>query len=83
MSRYMAHSSSSSKNGARGMFPCASRLCRGSLTTLVPAKSRRLGAIHRNGHRIGRATFGGTAVSGEATDGDGDENGSRELTADH
>ncbi len=31
-----------------------------------------------DGHRIGPTTFGGTAVFGEATDGDGDENSSRD-----
>ena len=30
------------------------------------------------GYRIGPRTCGGTAVIGEATDGDGDENSSRE-----
>jgi hypothetical protein len=32
----------------------------------------------RNGERIGPQTCGGTAVFGEATDGDGDENSSRD-----
>ena len=32
-----------------------------------------------DGHRIGPTTFGGTAVCGEATDGDGDENSSRDT----
>ena len=34
--------------------------------------------IERNGCRIGPPTCGGTAVIGEATDGDGDENSSRD-----
>ena len=46
-----------------------------------PPKSRGLGAIGQDGHRIGPTTFGGTAVLGEATDGDGDENSSRELSS--
>jgi hypothetical protein len=34
--------------------------------------------IQRDGYRIGPPTCGGTAVIGEATDGDGDENSSRD-----
>jgi hypothetical protein len=34
--------------------------------------------IEQNGYRIGPPTCGGTAVMGEATDGNGDENSSRE-----
>jgi hypothetical protein len=34
--------------------------------------------IEQNGCRIGPPTCGGTAVIGEATDGDGDENSSRD-----
>ena len=37
--------------------------------------------IEQNGDRIGPQTCGGTAVVGEATDGDGDENGSREQSS--
>ena len=36
--------------------------------------------IKPNGYGIGPPTCGGTAVIGEATDGDGDENSSREQT---
>ena len=36
--------------------------------------------IQRYGCRIGPPTCGGTAVFGEATDGDGDENSSREQS---
>ena len=73
-------SDSSSKNSAR--VPSAILcLCHGSLATLVPAKSRGLGAIQQDGHRTGPTTFGGTAVIGEATDGDGDENSSREQSS--
>jgi len=42
-----------------------------------PPKSRAL-MMKRNGYRIGPQTCGGTAVLGEATDGDGDENSSRD-----
>jgi hypothetical protein len=34
--------------------------------------------IEQDGYRIGPRTCGGTAVIGEATDGDGDENSSRD-----
>ena len=34
--------------------------------------------MKRSGYRIGPPTCGGTAVVGEATDGDGDENSSRD-----
>ena len=37
--------------------------------------------IEQNGGRIGPQTCGGTAVIGEATNGDGDENGSREQSS--
>ena len=37
--------------------------------------------IEQNGCRIGPPTCGGTAVIGEATDGDGDENSSRDNTS--
>jgi len=36
--------------------------------------------IQRYGYRIGPPTCGGTAVLGETTDGDGDENSSREQS---
>jgi len=42
-----------------------------------PPKSWAL-IIKRNRNRIGPQTCGGTAVLGEATDGDGDENSSRD-----
>ena len=42
-----------------------------------PPKSR-AGRIKRYGWRVGPRTCGGTAVFGEATDGDGDENSSRD-----
>ena len=53
-------------------------LCRGSLATSVPAKV--VGLVDRTGcgYRNGPRTCGGTAVIGEATDGDGDENSSRD-----
>ena len=37
--------------------------------------------IEQDGYRIGPLTCGGTAVIGEATDGDGDENSSRDKAA--
>ena len=37
--------------------------------------------IEQDGYRIGPRTCGGTAVDGEATDGDGDENSSREQSS--
>ena len=52
-------------------------LCRGSLATLVPAEV--VGLDHASEWRTHWPTdFGGTAVSGEATDDDGDENSSRD-----
>ena len=47
---------------------------------LCPRQSRGPWRVEQNGCRIGPTDFGGTAVIGEATDGDGDENGSREQS---
>ena len=73
-----APSDSSSKNSARGvpfriLLPLP-RIAR----HLCPRQSRGPGGSSIDGYRIGPPTCGGTAVIGEATDGDGDENSSRE-----
>ena len=66
----------------------ALRMVPGSLPYSLPLPwiARHLGprqksyawCLPTDGHRIGPTTFGGTAVIGEATDGDGDENSSRD-----
>ena len=45
---------------------------------LGPRQKSYAWCLPTDGHRIGPTTFGGTAVIGEATDGDGDENSSRD-----
>lgn len=67
----------------------ALRMVPGSLPYSLPLPwvARHLGprqksyawCLPTDGHRIGPTTFGGTAVIGEATDGDGDENSSRDT----
>ncbi len=77
-SQRVAPSDSSSKNSARGPLRILC-LCHGSLATSVPAKV--VGLVDRTEWLpLWPTDFGGTAVNAEATDGDGDENSSREQS---
>ena len=72
----VAPSDSSSKNRARPLrILSASAIDR--LPPLSPPKSWAW-SMEQDGYRIGPRTCGGTAVIGEATEDDGDENSSRD-----
>ena len=76
----IAHSDSDSENNARGSLSHSRAFAADRSPPRSPPKSWAWW-IEQNGGRIGPQTCGGTAVIGEATNGDGDENGSREQSS--
>ena len=76
-----APSGSGSKNNTRDCSLAPSRAsAAGRSPPLSPPKSWAWW-IEQDGCHVGPRTCGGTAVNGEATDGDGDENSSRVQSA--
>ncbi len=75
----LAPSNSGSKNGCQGSLAPLSSPLPSIAHHLGPRQIHGPGQTPRHGDVVGPIEFGGPAVSGEATDGDGDENGSRDT----